>query len=67
MSNIEFDEYEDSRRLYMGYTIQRTDPYALWIVLDQKGRKVKGVDSFTTPHDAAKALTNLLERTKKKV
>lgn len=61
-----FEEYEDSRRLYKGYTIQRTDPFSFWIVLDSKGRQVKGIDSFTNPHDAAKALDNHLVHLPKK-
>jgi len=67
MSNYEFDLYDDGRRLFKEHTLQRTNPYGLWIILDAKGRQIKGVDSsFTNPHDAAKALDNYLETAKKK-
>lgn len=62
MSNLEFDLYDDGKRLFKEHTLQRTDPYGLWIILDAKGRQIKGIDgSFTNPHDAAKALTNYID------
>ncbi len=62
-----FDDYADSKRLYKEHTLQRTDPFGLWIILDAKGRQIKGVDgSFTNPHDAAKALENFLVNLPKK-
>lgn len=62
---FEFDSYEDSRRVFREHILQRTDPYGLWIILDAKGRPLKGVDgSFTNVQDAAKALDNLLNKKK---
>lgn len=63
-----FDDYADSKRLYKTYTLQRTDPYGMWIVLDSKGREVQAIaGSFTSPQDAAKALDNYLVHLPKKV
>lgn len=65
---FEFDSYEDSRRSFREHTLQRTDPYGLWVILDTKGRLVKGIDgSFTNVQDAAKALDNHLNKNPKKV
>lgn len=63
-----FDEYKENARLYKGYTIQRTDPYGFWILLDEKGKSVKGVNSsFTNLNDATKALDNVIANEAKKV
>ena len=60
---VEFEDYADSKRLYRDHTIQRTDPYGLWIVLDAKGRQHKSIDgTFTNPQDAAKALDVVLNK-----
>lgn len=60
-----FDEYKENARLYKSYTIQRTDPYGFWIILDEKAKRVKGIDSsFTNLNDAAKAIDNLVDNLK---
>jgi hypothetical protein len=62
----QFEIAEENRRLFHGYTIQRTNPYGLWIILDSKSRTPKGLDgSFTTPQDAAKVVKNYIDNQKK--
>lgn len=56
-----FEDYADGKRLYKEHTLQRTDPFGMWIILDAKGRHIKGVDSvFTNARDAGLALENYL-------
>lgn len=59
---IDFEDQKENARLHLGYTIQRTDPFGFWIVLDAKGRRVKGLESvYTNTASAAKAVTAFTE------
>lgn len=42
-----YDEVDFNRRVVAGYTLQRTNPYGFWIVLDHKGRQVKELGEHT--------------------
>lgn len=35
----EYTEVSENRRVYKGWTVQRTDPYGFWVILDSKGRR----------------------------
>lgn len=61
-----YEAIEENRRLFHGYTLQRTNPYGHWIILNSKGRVPKGMDgSFTTPRDAAMVVQNLIDNQSK--
>ena len=62
-----YEELQENRRAYKGFSIIRTDPYGLWVINDKDGKSVDGLgDSYTMPSMAAKAIDVFVDRPVKK-
>lgn len=58
-----YDELQENRRSYKGFSIIRTDPYGLWVINDKDGKSVDSLgDSYTMPSMATKAIDVFVNR-----